>query len=254
MLSRVGGSGGRPSGAGDWRTDVGSSAEIGRRRVAHAVPGDPDGIGTGAPGPDLSGRGLPGDRDGGIVSHLSSELVEPAAEERAGAAGALDLFLADPGRRSVGALRGRRDGTAAGDVGELANRAGSGGHDRGRGAAAGTTVVERRTGRAGTGGPPEFGRDRIAGDPPDGFGGAEQAPEQAAPELVRALVVARSTAGASDSGQRIGGLLLERGRSQRARDSRYQRDGHVCGDRGTLVSGNPGADDAAENRLRRGDS
>src|SRR5208282_5654826 len=51
-----------------------------------------------------------------------------------------------------------------------------------------------------------------------------------------------------------GGLLLERGRSQRARDSRYQRDGHVCGDRGTLVSGNPGADDAAENRLRRGDS
>ena len=77
-----------------------------------AVPGDSRGGDTGATGPDLPGRGLPGDRNGGIVPYLSGEFVKSAAGERAGPAGALHLLVADPARRSAGAVRGRRDGTA----------------------------------------------------------------------------------------------------------------------------------------------
>src|SRR5208282_5216979 len=154
MLSWPGGQGGRPAVDAGRRVDSGASAEVGRGRMDDALPGDSSGGDTRATGPDLPGRGLPGDRNGGIVPYLSGEFVKSAPGERAGPAGALHLLFADPARRSAGAVRGRRDGTATAAAEQSAQRSHSTGDDDcWGGAVAGEAAVERRAGSAGAGEP-----------------------------------------------------------------------------------------------------
>ncbi len=76
---------------------------------------------------------------------LSGQLVEPRAGECSGTAGSFHLLLADPGRRSVGFVRSRRDGGQPGGSGQRQKH----GHRAERRAAARRAAVERRAGDRG---------------------------------------------------------------------------------------------------------
>ncbi len=89
----------------------------------------------------------------------------PRPTERAGAAGALDLLVADPARRSTCAVRGRGDGAAIGAVDEHARRGGNDAGDCRRGCAAREAAVERRAGTSGTGRPRRAKETSRAADP-----------------------------------------------------------------------------------------
>ena len=206
-----------------------------------------------AAGLDLSGRGLPGDRRGRVVSDFSGEFVEPAAGKRAGAAGALDLFVADPARRSACAVHGGGDGAAIGAVDGL--RVPRSARPQ---TIAGAVLLREKP--LWSGGPGLLELENRAGTRNQA---AQQTHEMdlthAGQENRRgnranggALVVARSAKGAAEPAPGLAAYYWNGAAPAGARNSRYQLVRALCGDRGTLVSGNAGFDDAAADRLRRG--